>query len=97
MINEVDQRNTGKIEFYEFLRIYEKYQDSEEDEQDMIDAFVAMGGNADKTGEIDSQKLIDIITHQFKMTINIEELIREIDENEDGTLQYDEFKQLLSD
>jgi Ca2+-binding EF-hand superfamily protein len=54
MINEVDESNTGKIEFYEFLRIYEKYQDSEEDEQDMIDAFVAMGGNADKSGEIDS-------------------------------------------
>lgn len=97
MINEVDQSNSGKIEFYEFLRIYERFQDSEDDEQDMIDAFVAMGGNEDKSGEIDSQKLIDVIRHQFEMTINIEQLIDEIDENQDGTLQYDEFKQLLSD
>lgn len=97
MINEVDSSNTGKIEFHEFLRIYEKFQDSEEDEQDMVDAFVAMGGNEDKSGEIDSQRLIDVIRHQFEMTINIEQLIDEIDENQDGTLQYDEFKQLLSD
>lgn len=86
MINEVDQSNSGKIEFYEFLRIYERFQDSEDDEQDMIDAFVAMGGNEDKSGEIDSQKLIDVIRHQFEMTINIEQLIDEIDENQDGTL-----------
>ena len=97
MINEVDERNVGKIEFYEFIRIYERFNDSEEDEQDMIDAFVAMGGNEDKSGEVDSNLLIDIVRNQFQMTIDIERLIDEIDDNQDGTLQYDEFKQLLSD
>ena len=97
MINEVDERNIGKIEFYEFIRIYERFNDSEEDEQDMIDAFVAMGGNEDKSGEVDSNLLIDIVRNQFQMTIDIERLIDEIDDNQDGTLQYDEFKQLLSD
>jgi calmodulin len=97
MINEIDDSNSGKIEFYEFLRIYEKYQESEEDETDMIDAFVAMGGNADKTGEVDTEKLIEIIRKKFEMTIDIERMIDEIDDNQDGTLQYDEFKQLLTD
>ena len=33
----------------------------------MIDAFVAMGGNEDKSGEIDSSKLIDVIRNQFEL------------------------------
>jgi calmodulin len=81
MINEIDDSNQGKIEFYEFLRIYERYQESEEDETDMIDAFVAMGGNPDKTGEVDTERLIEIIRKKFEMTIDIERMIDEIDDN----------------
>ena len=37
MINEVDEENSGKVEFYEFLRVYEKHQNakSNNDEEDM--------------------------------------------------------------
>lgn len=40
MINEVDEQNTGKIEFYEFLRVYEQHQNktAKSDEQDMSNA-----------------------------------------------------------
>mmetsp|Transcript_14084 Transcript_14084/g.20602 ORF Transcript_14084/g.20602 Transcript_14084/m.20602 type:complete len:148 (+) Transcript_14084:13-456(+) len=98
MINEVDEQNTGKIEFYEFLRVYEQHQNKtgKSDEQDMIDAFVAMGGNADKSGSIDTEKLINVIRNQFEMTIDIERLIEEIDEDNSHSIEYDEFKQLLS-
>lgn len=98
MWNEVDDMNTGKIDFNEFLRIYERHLMSkkDEDEQDMIDAFVAMGGNPDKSGQVDAERLINIIRHQFEMTINIEQLIQEIDENRNGQIDYDEFKSLLS-
>lgn len=37
-----------------------------------VDAYVAMGGNPDKTGFVDASKLIAIIKDEFKMTIDIE-------------------------
>ena len=103
MINEVDENNTGKIEFYEFLKIYEKHQkaNNKDDEEDLsnpyvVDAFVAMGGNKDKTGIVDTEKLINVIRHQFEMTIDIEKLIEDIDEDQNHTIDFDEFKRLLS-
>ena len=37
MINDVDESNTGKIEFYEFLKIYKKHQTANinDDEDDL--------------------------------------------------------------
>ena len=40
-----------------------------------MDAFVALGGQTDKDGAIDASRLIDIIKHEFEMTIDIEKLI----------------------
>lgn len=34
-----------------------------------------MGGNADKTGVVKKEKLIDVIKNEFELTIDIEELI----------------------
>ena len=51
-----------------------------------------MGGQADGDGSIDADKLIDIIKNEFEMTINIEELIKEIDEDGSGEIEFDEFK-----
>ena len=38
----------------------------------LVDAFIAMGGNSDKSGNIDAKKLISIIRDEFCMTIDIE-------------------------
>ena len=50
----------------------------------MIDAYVAMGGEEDQSGYVDSQKLISIIKNEFKLTIDIEKLIKEIDTDGSG-------------
>ena len=57
---------------------------------------MALGGQADKDGSIDAKKLIDIIKHEFEMTIDIEKLIDDIDEDGSGQIEYDEFMSLLS-
>jgi calmodulin len=62
-----------------------------------VDAFVAMGGNPDKTGNVEATKLIQIIKSDFKMTIDIERLINEMDRDKSGQISYQEFKNLLSD
>ena len=56
MISEVDEKNTGLIKFSDFLNIYykQKYTNIGNDDQDLIDAFVAMGGNADTSGSVDA-------------------------------------------
>lgn len=61
----------------------------------MVSAFVALGGNADKSGEIDIDKLRDMIT-KFELTIDIEGLIEETDKDGSGLIDYGEFKAMLS-
>lgn len=55
-----------------------------------------MEGNPDTSGQVDAKKLIKIIKEDFEMTIDIEKLIEEIDEDGSGEIEYDEFKKLLS-
>ena len=54
-----------------------------------------MGGETDGEGHIDAEKLIKTIKDDFEMTINIEELINEIDEDGSGQIEFDEFYKLL--
>lgn len=49
------------------------------EEADTLDAYVAMGGDEDGGGNVDADKLIDVIKNEFAMTIDIEGLIKEID------------------
>ena len=67
-----------------------------DDESDLIDAYVACGGNADKSGCVSADMLIEIIKHDFGLTIDIEELIRAIDTDGSGEIEFEEFKTLLS-
>ena len=55
-----------------------------------------MGGQENGEGFIDAEKLIRIIKVEFEMTIDIEKLIKDVDEDGSGEIEYDEFKNLLS-
>ena len=55
-----------------------------------------MGGEKNGEGCIDANKLVKIIKTDFEMTIDIEKLISEIDEDGSGNIEYNEFLQLLS-
>lgn len=44
-------------------------------EQELLEAFVAMGGESDGGGCVDADKLISTIKQEFEMTIDIEALI----------------------
>jgi len=95
---DVDEDGTGEIEFAEFLRAFEKQRGGAqelEDEMDTIDAFVALGGELDKTGFIDSARLVSVVKDEFGMTIKIERLIEELDKDRDGKLDFKEFAALF--
>ena len=98
MIAEADAENTGEISYAQFRHVIaeQKKNQSASNEEDTLDAFVAMGGQEDGEGSIDAQKLINIIKNEFEMTIDIEKLINDIDEDGSGEIEYDEFRNLLS-
>lgn len=77
MISQVDPENTGQIQFSQFKALVEQKRENERgsSDEDLLDAFVAMGGQPDGDGSIDADKLISTIKNEFEMTINIEELI----------------------
>ena len=98
MIAEADAENTGEISYPQFKHVIaeQKKNQSQSNEEDTLDAFVAMGGQDDGDGFIDADKLIRIIKEEFEMTIDIEKLIQDIDEDGSGEIEYDEFRNLLS-
>ena len=65
-------------------------------EEDTVLAYVAMGGDQDRGGYINSEKLIQIIKNDFEMTIDIEKLIQEVDDDGSGKIEYVEFNALLN-
>eukprot|EP00906_Rhabdomonas_costata_P016998 RCo024455 len=63
---------------------------------DLVDAFVAMGGNIDKSGEVLVQTLRETFT-DFQLPIDLDRLVAEVDTNNDGTVDFSEFSYLLSE
>ena len=54
-----------------------------------------MGGDTDGGGCIDARKLIKTIRDDFEMTIDIEALIAQADEDGSGEIEFDEFCDML--
>ena len=98
MIATADPANNGTIEFYQFKNLVDEKRENEggSTEEELLEAFVAMGGLPDGDGFIDADKLIHTIKNDFEMTIDIEKLIQEIDEDGSGEIEYSEFKCLLN-
>ena len=61
-----------------------------------VAAYVACGGNADKTGHVDRRTITRIIKDDFGLDIDIEKLIDGVDTDGSGEMEYDEFELLLS-
>jgi calmodulin len=99
MISEVDENMSGSIDFPEFLRVIENQKERSakfDDDSDMVDAYIACGGGADKGGHVSKDTLIDIVLNDFGMTIDIEALITKLDTDNSGEIEFSEFKALLS-
>lgn len=72
MISEVDENKSGSIDFGEFVKVVEsqkKRAESFDDDNDMIDAYVAVGGKPDKSGHVKRETLVQIIKYDFGLTI----------------------------
>ena len=77
MKEQLEAKNTVKLDAAALLsciKWYKEYQlsnDHEGDADEYLDAFVALGGDADKTGTIHKNTLIEIIKIEFELTIEM--------------------------
>ncbi|GBG25914.1 Calmodulin [Hondaea fermentalgiana] len=104
MISSVDTNDDNSINFSEFLEVIARQKELAESNEDseVMDAWVAVGGDrpADSSskpvGIVDTDKLVKIVKHDFGLTIDIQHLVNQIDLDGSGTIDFDEFQQLLS-
>ncbi|KIZ06761.1 Dynein light chain, flagellar outer arm [Monoraphidium neglectum] len=98
MIHDVDEDNSGEIEFSEFCKVILKHKaaasDKEGAEADTLDAFVALGGNPDRSGKVSTEKLRATIK-AFELTLDVDRLIKEVDLDRSGFLDFKEFAAIL--
>ena len=61
----------GVVDFAEFVRVLQKQKErvaSLGNESDMVDAFIACGGQADKSGFVERDRLVRIVKEDFGLT-----------------------------
>jgi Ca2+-binding EF-hand superfamily protein len=100
LISELDAENHGVIVFEQIMQIYQKKRQSEvygENDEVTLDAYTAIGGPADKSGHIDGQVLVRIIKEEFELPIDIEQLIKEVDDSGNGEIEFEEFEKMLKE
>ncbi|KAL2443965.1 Calmodulin [Exophiala dermatitidis] len=96
MINEVDIDHSGSIDFDEFLKMMSttvRAQDFAHETRAAFDVF-----DKDGSGTISADELRQVMKSlgENLTDAEIEEMIREADKDMNGTIDYEEFVQLLS-
>ncbi|GFH07487.1 flagellar outer dynein arm light chain 5, partial [Haematococcus lacustris] len=77
------------------MRIKKAMSARPDSDQETIDAFVALGGNADMSGHISTSRLLSVV-QEFELTLNVDKLLAELDADSSGQIGYELFKQLLA-
>jgi len=99
LMGAIDEDGSGYINFLEFMNMV-KYQKKlaldRDDESDILEAFVALGGHKDRSGHVQRKKLVATIKVDFGLPVNIEDMIDTLDKDGSGEIEWPEFKQLFN-
>ncbi|DBB05902.1 TPA: hypothetical protein ACH3X3_009902 [Trebouxia sp. C0006] len=96
-LHQVDSEVHQEIDLDEFLRLVESQKQvggADADDTDTVEAFVALGGKADRSGKVLIEKLRNTIK-EFELTIDLDVMLAELDKEQSGSIDYKEFKSLL--
>jgi len=94
MMSQVDENVNGTLDFQEFLDMFvqmKKHELQRGSDADTLQAFTALGGNEDKTGEVAISRLASVI-EIFDLNVKASDLIEQYDTDRSGMIDYTEFK-----
>jgi calmodulin len=97
LIAGVDTDYSGLIDFDDFVAIVEKQRSSDGGDEDdlFLAAFRACGSGPNKGQVVTRDELIKVIKHDFGLTVDVDDLMKNVDMNENGEIQFDSFKKIL--
>ena len=100
LISEYDTEGQGWLSLQQFKALVAAHrnlaQSAEPMDTSMLDAFVALGGNKDQSGQISTEKLRHVVMNEFVLPIDIDKLIEEADSDHSGFIDFEEFTTMLS-
>ena len=87
-------------EFLDLMKLLKSNAATQEDENDLAEAFAYLGGGDDRSGNLDVDKL-DYILGEFSLKITATDILHMVDKtseggNNNGKIEFDEFKKVLS-
>ena len=99
MISEVGEMG-GELDFQDFVRliIYQKHRAGKcaANESDCLDAFVACGGNADKSGYIEKGNLSRIISQDFGINFDLNKIYGTTLNDAQTKISFEQFKLIFT-
>ncbi|KAK7345922.1 hypothetical protein VNO77_16538 [Canavalia gladiata] len=95
MINEVDANGNGIIEFFEFLNLMASQTKETDVEEDLREAFKVF--DKDQNGYISASELRHVMINLGEKVSGeeVEQMIKEVDLDGDGLVNYDEFVKMM--
>ena len=94
-LGDVDSKKIDEKALIRTLHILKEMEMEEPDDQqdEYLDAFVALGGLPNKEGRIEAKLLVEIIKDDFELTINMQEYLNSVESSD--TLDFYQFCVLL--
>lgn len=102
----LDESGFKRLDLLAALKAYNKLKllnEAEADDTDidicecyLVNAFVAMGGNPDKTGVILKQRLQTVLVDVFGMKVKLDQMLEEAGLEVDDELRFEDFNILLT-
>jgi hypothetical protein len=86
---------TTSLKCWVFLKDLNQKEEEDGVDYDILNAFVAMGGDIDKSGSVRKETIVNIIKNVFGLTIDIETMFEEAGIEIDEDLNFYEFTCLL--
>ena len=95
MVNEVDADGNGTLDFFEFLNLMTRYVRNSTDVEEIKEAFSVF--DKDGSGLVSADELRQtLLTMGEQLTSSeVEDIIREVDIDEDGAVNYEEFARIM--
>lgn len=100
------QRSKGRFSFRDFVSLLERLKTLHGKwmhklrgkmlDDDLLEAFVAVGGQSDSNGEVDLSKMRAVVG-EFQLNVDLDKIIAEMDNDGSANIDFGEFASLIRD